>query len=57
MRKDQAHLLLDQLDPDQFDAISRLLEVMADPMACALAAAPEKHGGTLVTVPETRSEI
>jgi len=40
MRKDHAHRLLDQLDPGQFDAVSRLLEEMADPVARALAAAP-----------------
>ena len=39
MRKGQAHILLDQLDPGQFDAVSRLLEVMADPLARRLAAA------------------
>lgn len=39
MQKEQAHLLLDQLDPGQFDAVSRLLEVMAGPVASRLAAA------------------
>jgi len=32
--------LLDQLDPGQFAAVSHLLEVMADPVARAVAAAP-----------------
>lgn len=40
MHKEQAHILLDQLDPGQFDAVSRLLEVMAGPIASRLAAAP-----------------
>jgi hypothetical protein len=40
MRKEHAHQLLDELDPGQFNAVSRLLEVMADPVARALAAAP-----------------
>lgn len=40
VRKDHAHQLLDLLDPGQFDAVSHLLEVMADPVARALAAAP-----------------
>jgi hypothetical protein len=40
MHKEQAHILLDRLDPGQFDAVSRLLEVMAGPIASHLAAAP-----------------
>ncbi len=32
MQKEQAHILLDRLDPGQFDAVSRLLEVMAGPI-------------------------
>jgi len=40
MDKQQAHRLLDQLDPGQFAAVSHLLEVMADPVARAVAAAP-----------------
>lgn len=32
--------MLDQLDPGQFAAVSHLLEVMADPVARAVAAAP-----------------
>ncbi|MGA2715531.1 MAG: hypothetical protein ABSG41_20720 [Bryobacteraceae bacterium] len=40
MDKQRAHRLLDQLDPSQFAAVSQLLEVMADPVARALAAAP-----------------
>jgi len=38
--KQHAHKLLDQLDPNQFAAVSHLLEVMADPVTRALAAAP-----------------
>jgi len=41
MDKQHAHRLLDQLDPGQFAAVSHLLEVMADPVARALAAAPD----------------
>jgi hypothetical protein len=40
MDKQHAHQLLDQLDPGQFAAIGHLLEVMVDPVARALAAAP-----------------
>jgi hypothetical protein len=40
MQKEQAHILLDRLDPGQFDAVSRLLEVMAGTVASRLAAAP-----------------
>jgi hypothetical protein len=39
MDKQQAHQMLDQLDPGQFDAVVRLLEVMTDP-ATALRDAP-----------------
>jgi hypothetical protein len=31
MDKQQAHRMLDQLDPGQFDAVVRLLKVMTDP--------------------------
>ncbi len=30
MDKQHAHQLLDQLDPSQFDAVVRLLEIMTD---------------------------
>ena len=39
MDKQQAHQLLDRLDPSQFDAVVRLLEVMTDP-ATAVRDAP-----------------
>lgn len=40
MDKQHAHQLLDQLDPGQLAAIGHLLEVMVDPVARAVAAAP-----------------
>jgi hypothetical protein len=40
MDKQHAHQLLDQLDPGQLAAIGHLLEVMLDPVARAVAAAP-----------------
>lgn len=40
MDKQHAHHLLDQLDPGQLEAIGHLLEVMVDPVARAVAAAP-----------------
>jgi hypothetical protein len=40
MDRQHAHQLLDQLDPGQLAAIGHLLEVMVDPVACAVAAAP-----------------
>lgn len=40
MDLEQAHRLLDQLDPSQLDAVGHLLEVMVDPIARAAAAAP-----------------
>ncbi len=40
MDKQHAHQLLDQLDPSQLAAIGHLLEVMVDPVARAVAAAP-----------------
>lgn len=40
MDKQHAHRLLDQLDPGQLAAIGHLLEVMVDPIARAVAAAP-----------------
>jgi len=39
MDKQQAHQMLDQLDPGQFDAVVRLLEAMTDPVT-ALRDAP-----------------
>jgi hypothetical protein len=38
--KQHAHQLLDRLDPGQFDAVVRLLEVMADPAAVSIRNAP-----------------
>ena len=40
MDRQHAHQLLDHLDPGQLDAVGHLLEVMVDPVARALAAAP-----------------
>jgi len=40
MDKQHAHKLLDELDPGQLAAISHLLEVMVDPVARAVSAAP-----------------
>ena len=40
MDKQHAHRLLDQLDPGQFEAVVRLLEVMTDPANVSIADAP-----------------
>jgi hypothetical protein len=40
MDKQHAHQLLDQLDPGQFEAVVRLLEVMTDPANVSIADAP-----------------
>jgi len=40
MDKQHAHHLLDQLDPGQFDAVVRLLEVMTDPATGSIHNAP-----------------
>jgi hypothetical protein len=40
MNKQHAHQLLDQLDPGQFEAVVRLLEVMTDPAIVSIANAP-----------------
>jgi hypothetical protein len=40
MDKQHAHQLLDQLDPGQFEAVVRLLEVMTDPAMVAIGDAP-----------------
>ena len=40
MDRQQAHQLLDQLDPGQFEAVVRLLEVMTDPANASIADAP-----------------
>jgi hypothetical protein len=40
MDKQHAHQLLDQLDPGQLAAVGHLLEVMVDPIARSIAAAP-----------------
>lgn len=39
VERQHAHQMLDRLDPRQFDAVGRLLEVMTDP-ATALSDAP-----------------
>ena len=38
--KQNAHELLDRLDPSQLAAVTRLLEVMLDPLNCSIATAP-----------------
>ncbi len=38
--KQHAHRLLEMLDPGQLGAVTRLLEVMTDPLARSLAEAP-----------------
>ena len=40
MDRQHAHQLLDQLDPGQFDAVVRLLEVMTDPETASIRNAP-----------------
>jgi predicted transcriptional regulator len=40
MDKQHAHQLLDQLDPSQFEALVRLLEVMTDPETASIRTAP-----------------
>jgi len=40
MDKQHAHQLLDQLDPGQFEAVARLLEVMTDPANVSIGNAP-----------------
>ena len=40
MDKQHGHQLLDQLDPGQFEAVVRLLEVMTDPANVSIADAP-----------------
>ena len=40
MDKQRAHQLLDQLDPSQFDAVVRLLEVMTDSEATSIRNGP-----------------
>ena len=40
MDKQHAHQLLDQLDPGQFEAVVRLLEVMTDPANVSIRNAP-----------------
>lgn len=40
MNKQYAHQLLDRLDPSQFDAVVRLLEVMIDPQTASIRDAP-----------------
>jgi hypothetical protein len=38
--KQHAHQLLDQLGPDQLDAVVRLLEIMTDPETASIRNAP-----------------
>ena len=38
--RQHVHQLIEQLGPEQIDAVARLLEVMVDPISRALAAAP-----------------
>jgi hypothetical protein len=38
--RQHVHQLIEQLGPEQIDAVARLLEVMVDPVSRALAAAP-----------------
>jgi hypothetical protein len=45
MDRQQAHQLLDQLGPAQFDAVVRLLEVMVEPLTRSLALAPGEEEG------------
>jgi hypothetical protein len=40
MDKQHAHQLLDQLDPSQFEALVRLLEVMTAPETASIRTAP-----------------
>lgn len=40
MDKQHAHQLLDQLGPDQLDAVVRLLEIMTDPETASIRNAP-----------------
>lgn len=40
MDKQHAHQLLDQLGPDQLDAVVRLLEVMTEPETASIRNAP-----------------
>lgn len=40
MNREEAHHLLDQLGPAQFEAVAKLLEVMVEPLARTLALAP-----------------
>lgn len=40
MDKQHAYRLLDRLDPGQFEAVVRLLEVMTDPAAASIRNAP-----------------
>jgi hypothetical protein len=40
MDKQHAYQLLDRLDPGQFEAVVRLLEVMTDPAAASIRNAP-----------------
>jgi len=40
MDKQYAHQLLDRLDPSQFEAVVRLLEVLIEPQAASIRDAP-----------------
>ena len=53
-QKDQAHELIDQLEPSQLFAVVRLLEVMIDPVARSIAEAPVEDEEIL---PQTAAEL
>ncbi len=53
MDRDHAHHLLDQLGPDQLDAVVRLLEVLTDPEGSSIRNAPTDD--ELVTEEEERA--
>ncbi len=42
--REAAHALLDQLSDEQLEAVRNLLEVMVEPLARSLAAAPVEDG-------------
>jgi len=52
--KEQAHELVEQLDPNQLFAVVRLLQVMIDPVARSIANAPIEDEEIL---PQTAAEL
>lgn len=52
--KDHAHELIEQLAPSQLSALIGLLEVMIDPLARSIAAAPVEEEDVL---PHTAAEL